>query len=152
MGNAIALATLLKITIPDSAGVVLRYQNYQPTSFNWEGESYEPLGFEVQSYPQYDLSIGSEDLRIAIRNTAIIRNLLRQYNDLKRSIVVLTHVQPGLSVPPIGYRTIVSFASYENGLILFTLRSPTSALQGRLVLKFLEAVDFPELPYYRPQL
>ena len=146
----ISLATLLKLVAP--GGLILRYQNFQPTPIIFNSENYEFAGFEVQNYPDVDLSLGTEDIKIAIRNTQFLKSLLRQYNDFKKSIVLLQLIQPGTSVPPIGFKLINSFTSYEDSSILFTLRNPTSALTGRVCTRYISTADFPELPYYRPQL
>jgi hypothetical protein len=152
----ISLATLLKIVVPTPGNpsviaTTLRYQNYQSADYAFNSELYSYAGFQVQSYADADLSLGGGDCQIAIQNSQIVRGLLEQYNDLKRSIATLYHVQPSTTKPAIMQRLIISHATPEGGLVLFSARSPTSALQGPLATRYLTARDFQELPRYRMQ-
>jgi hypothetical protein len=152
----ISLATLLKIIVPTPGNpsvvaTTLRYQNYQIADYAFNSELYSYAGFQVQTYADADLSLGGGDCQIAIQNSQIIRGLLEQYNDLKMSIVSLFFVQPSTTKPAIMQRLIVSYATTEGGLVLFTAKSPTSALQGPLATRYLSAKDFKELPRYRMQ-
>jgi hypothetical protein len=147
------LAILLKISIPNSGGLQLRYQNYNPTAqFSFNSELYDWLGFEIQTYTKSDLSIGSDDTQIAMRNTSALRAQLKLYDDFRRSVVDVHHVRVGATAPTISYKLIVSHCAYDGGLVMFTLRSPTSALVGPLVSRYFSSSDFPELPFYKPQL
>jgi hypothetical protein len=148
---AISLATLLQIVIPGSSEI-LRYQNYQLEPLVFDEGLYSFAAFEIKSYPQTDLSMGSEDTVVAIRNSQLLRAILRTYNNLRGAIVTVVHIQPGLDVPPIGYRLSISTTTTEGGAVIFVLKSPTNALTGALAGKYISAADFPELPYYLPQL
>lgn len=148
---SISLAILLKISIP-GVGTPLRYQNYQSAQLSFNSELYDWLGFEVQAYPNGDLSLGSDETQIAMRNTSALRDLLLQYDDFRRAVVDVFHVRVGTTVPTIAYKLIVSHCARDAGLVLFTLKSPTSALTGALVSKYFTSADFPELPFYKPQL
>lgn len=145
-----SLAILLKVKIPGVA-IPLYYQGYQSTPYFFDGDQYEPLGFEVQNYPNADLQLGADSVTIVIGNSEVIRSLLRQHNDLKRAVVTIYHVQPGTDVPPIGYKLMVSHATIDGAAILFSLSPPTSALLGSTNTKYLSARDFPEVPRYKPQ-
>lgn len=149
--SAITLATLLKVLVPKLATPLL-YQSYQLEPYVFASESYQHAGFEIQTYSTDDLSLGTSDVKIAIRNNQVLRSLMRQYDDLKKSIAYVYHVQPGTNVPPIGCKLRISMATTEDAMVLFTLKSPTNALVGRLSTKYIEAADFPELPYYKPAL
>jgi hypothetical protein len=148
--SAITLAILLKISIP-GVPTPLRYQNYQSAQLSFNSELYDWLGFEIQTYPNSDLSLGSGDVQIAMRNTSVLRDLLLQYDDFRRAAVDIYHFRIGTTIPTISYKLIVSHCSRDGGLVLFTLKSPTSALTGPLVSKFFTSNDF-ELPFYKPQL
>lgn len=146
---SITLATLLQIRIPGVA-TPLFYQNYQQANYVYNGDIYSFIGFHIQTYPTIDLAAGQGDTVILIRNTQVIRALLLQYNDLKRSIVTIIHTQPGTTVPAIAQRLVLSFVSTEGGTVGFVLRPMTSALSGALSTAYLTAQVFPAIPYYKP--
>ena len=147
----ISLATLLNITIPDT-GEVLRYQNYQTEVFAFSDQLYSYAGFEIKTYPQSDLSMGSEDMVIAVRNTQLIRAILRAHNNLRGAVVLAHYVQPGTDVPCQSWLTEVSTTTIEGSAVIFALKGPTNALSGALASKTISAADFPQLPHYLPQL
>lgn len=119
----------------------------------WRHELYGYAAFSIQNYPNTDLSLSSDDIKLVLRNSQLVRSIMLQYNELQRSVVLIHHVKPEkLDVPPISYKAIISHASTNNSLIEFTMRSPTNALTAPLVTNYIEAIDFPELPVYRPQL
>lgn len=144
-----SLATLIEVFIP--GGATLRFQNYQSEDYSFGGSSYTWAGFSVTSYSTNDLSLSATDTTIAIRNTSTIQNLLRQHNQLKRSPVNVYLVDPATGVAQ-KFALIISFATIQQGQIIFTLRSPTAALQGDLVTAKLDAQVFPRVPYYKPVL
>lgn len=143
------LYTLLEITAPN--GLALRHQNFQTADYSFGSQLFTFLGFGVTSYSTNDLNLSATDTTIAIRNTSTVQNLLRQYNQLKRSTVVIYLLDPATSVAQ-AYRLVVSFSTIEQGQVVFTLRSPTAALQGDLVTAKLDAQKFPRIPYYRTVL
>lgn len=148
---SITLATLLQIKIPGVA-TPLYYQNYQSTNYSYNGDTYIPVGYQLQSYGSTDLSATSGDTIILMRNNDVLRSLLRQYNDLKRSVVTIIHTQPGTAVPAIARRLVVSCANTEGSAVAFILRPMTSALSGALSTAYLTAQSFPSLPYYKPAI
>jgi hypothetical protein len=151
--SAITLITLIRVKVPNLATPLLYHSDVESgTPVVLYGETYTPASFEVQSYSQSDLSLGSSDIKIAIANTSLLRSLMRQHNDLKKSIVYIFNIQPGTDVPPHGDYAQISTATTEDSMVLFTLRNPTNALVGRLSTKYIEATMFPELPYYKPTL
>jgi hypothetical protein len=87
-----------------------------------------------------------------MQNSSQLASILRANNDLKRAVVTAYFVQLETSVPPKAIKRIVSHATREGGLIMFTLRSATDALKGAVLTKYIDAQAFPELPYYRPRL
>lgn len=143
-----SIATLIDINIP---GQVLRYQNYQTADYTFGGLLYSWAGFGVMTYSTNDLALSATDTVIALRNTSTIQNLLRQNNNFKRAPVTIYLVDPATGVTQ-AYRLVVSFATIEQGQVLFTLRSPTAALQGDLVTAKLDAQMFPAIPFYKPVL
>jgi hypothetical protein len=152
----ISLATLLEITIfsptnPSIVATILRYQNYQAADYSFNSQLYSYAGFQIKSYSDNDLDFGGGDSQVAISNTQFVRSLLRQYNDLKRSIASIYNVQPSTTVPPVAKTIVISYATTEGGLVLFTGKSATDALRGALVTRNLSARLFPELPRYRVQ-
>lgn len=143
-----SLATLISVELP---GSTLRYQNYQTSDYTFNGQLYSWLGFSVTSYSTNDLNLSATDTVIAIRNTSTIQNLLRQNNGFKRAAVIIYLVDP-ISLVATAFRLVVSHSTIEQGQVLFTLRSPTAALQGDLVTAKLDAQMFPAIPFYKPVL
>lgn len=150
----IDLATFLKLTIPTtSVPEILRYQNYSPAPMVFQGQTWEPAGFEIRDLPEGDLALATDDVKIAIANTPVARDLIRQYNGLKKTAVDCLFVQPSAaSVPPFSLKSLILNHAVEGAAILFTLKSPTSALAGKVSTKFISSADFPFLPYFKPQL
>jgi hypothetical protein len=148
---SISLATLLAITIP-ATGEVLRYQSYQLEAILFGDELYSYAAFEIKSYPKSDLSMGSEDAVIAIRNTQLARAMLRAYDNLRGAIVRIVHLQVGLAVPPIAWIMAVASTTTEGSAVIFSLKPQSNALSGALAGHYLSSRDFPSHPYYLPQL
>lgn len=150
--SSTSLAILLKV-VPRGSNVPLLYQNYRisaPIVFG--GNPYLHAGFEIRSYPKVDLSLSSDDTSIVMALTSQLSSILRTNNDLKRAVVTAYFIQPGETVPPKAIKRVVSHATREGGLIMFTLRSATDALKGAVLTKYIDAQTFPELPHYKPRL
>lgn len=130
-----------------------RYQNYRytaPIVFNGQLYNYAPFG--VRSVPLVDLSLSSGDITVEMQNSPALDTLLRQVDDFRRATAIIRYVDPGGIHPPVGCRTSVSHATREGGFVVFSMRSPTNALQGSFTSKYFTSADFPELLVYKPRL
>lgn len=148
---AITLQCLLQIE-PYGTNEVYRYQNYQLEDLFFESQSFEYGNFQFQAYPQQQLELADDSAEIWVRNTELIRTMLRQYDGLRRAHIRAIHIQPDTGLPPWEWNLQVFDTVPERGYVRFNLRSPTSALVGPLVSRYFNSAEFPELPLYRVQL
>lgn len=149
--SARSLAVLLDI-YPKGVATPLRYQNYRYTApIVYNGSLYDYAAFAVKNAPLVDLSLSSGDTTISMRNSAALDSILRANNDLQKATVIMRFIDPAGIHAPTGCRTSVSHITREGGLVVFTMRSPTNALQGSFTSKYFTSADFPELPVYKPR-
>lgn len=147
-----SLAVLLEI-YPRGVATPYRYQNYRYTApIVYEGELFTYLAFGVRNAPLVDLSLSSGDTTIEMQNSAALDTILRSQNDLQRAVVLMRFIDPTSVHAPSGARLSVSHITREGGYVIFTMRSPTNALQGSFTSKYFGSADFPELPVYKPRL
>ena len=128
---------------------VNRYQNYQLEDLQHDGEIFVFLGFQVEGYPQSSLELAGQQATVWLRDTGPIGSLVRQYDGLRRSVVTLIHLLDSAS--PIVWRLQVSSSSPQRGYFVFNLNTPTSALQGQLVTRYINSQDHPELLFVNPR-
>ena len=141
------LQSLLRLEVADNGGTFY-FQNYQHDPLNYDGQNYLFLGFQVESYPSSSLEIEGQQATIWINNAGVIPGLIRQYDALRRSIVTLTHL---IDTLPVVWTLQVYSTTFRPGYTVFELNTPTSALQGPLVSRYLNSVEHPELLYVQPQ-
>lgn len=150
--SARSLAVLLDI-YPYNTSLWFRYQNYRATTpIVYSSELYEYVPFGVRNMPLIDLSLSSGDTTVEMRNSPALDTILRQYSDFQRATAIIRYIDPAGIHAPVGCRTSVSHATREGGMVVFTMRSPTNALQGSFTSKYFTSADFPELLVYKPRL
>lgn len=130
-----------------------RYQNYRYTTpIVFGGKLYNYAPFGVRSSPLVDLSLSGGDITIEMQNTTALDTTLQTLKDFQRATAIVRYIDPAGIHAPVGLRTSVSHATREGGFVIFTMRSPTNALQGSFTSKYFTSADFPELLVYKPRL
>lgn len=147
--SALVLQCLLKIEIPTVTDPLL-IQNYQSDPLNYEGDSYEFASFQFQAYPRASLELQSSDGVIWVAYSAALKQLVDQYDGLKRAVVTATHIRLDSSRPPYVLLSQVFSSGPERGYYAFNLSNPSSALDGKIINRYFSRREFPELVFYRP--
>ena len=138
------LIRLLEVEL--ASGTFLRYQNYQLEPYVYRGNSYEFLGFSVDSDPQATIDLDNAPASITIANDPLVRNTVEANDGLRRAVVTMTSVYLESSRPPIIWRTQVLKPSYGGAAISFQLASPVNAVVGSYPQAFFVGDQWRELP------
>jgi hypothetical protein len=130
----------------------LRYQSYQLADYAWDGFNWAYAPFDVKAQPEQSLELVAENAQIWIRNSTIVRSLIRQYDGLRRSIATIFFVDPAGIIPTTKILAQVASSSPQGGYYLFNLATPTDARSGAAVNRFFNKQVFPEIPAKRATL
>jgi hypothetical protein len=136
---------LLCLKIPGVAEP-LRYQSYQLADYAWDGFNWAYAPFDVKAQPEQSLELVAENAQIWIRNSTIVRSLIRQYDGLRRSVASIYFVDPAGIIPTGLLRLQVASSSPIGGYYVFNLATPTDARSGAAVNRFFNKQIFPEIP------
>lgn len=138
------LLRLLEVELAN--GTFLRYQNYQLDPYVYRGDSYEFLGFSVDSDPQATIDLDNAPASITIANDPLVRDVVEANNGLRRAVVTMTSLFLDSSRPPIIWRTQILKPSYAGAAITFQLASPINAVVGSFPQAFFVGDQWRELP------
>jgi hypothetical protein len=139
------LIRLLEVELP--SGSFLRYQNYQLEPYVYRSESYEFLGFSIDSDPQKTIDLDNAPSSITIANDPAVRNVVEANDGLRRAVVTITSLF--LDNPnsiPVVTRTQVLKANYSGAAIGFQMESPVNAVVGRFPQVHFVGDQWRELP------
>jgi hypothetical protein len=142
---------LLELKIPGVA-TPLRYQSYQLANYAWGGFSWSYAPFEIKSQPEQSLELIAENASISIRNSEVIRSMVRQHDGLRRSIAHIRIIDPVGMAPTLVLLLQVASSSPVGGYYVFNLGTPTNAIAGAAVNRYFGKAVFPEIPYKKAVL
>jgi len=148
-------ALLIVITIPEQG--VLRFQNYQPEDYFYQGEPYSFIEFDGGGIAGNSLGLGSAGRSVRIVNTdakidAIrpVRDWLNQYNGWRDAEVEIIEIWPDdLSAQPRQERHRI-FKSDIGKDVGITLKDPANAINANAPSQYLTPRIAPELPNVAP--
>jgi hypothetical protein len=152
MSKSRTLQCFLDLKLPDNTRQY--YQNYQVAPLTYRGISHPFLNFEFTTYPEGALELGNDDAKIIIVATDALRASVRLLDGLRKTIVRADHlILEYPSIPPYIVRAVISHTNFaDGGVIDFSLRTPTSAIEGANTTKFFNSGETPIVPSYRPVL
>jgi len=137
---------LLEIQIPGIAEII-RLQRHQANDYFFDGKAYEYFPFSIDSALQKSMELDNESVEITIINAGPVKEFLRQYNGLRKSVVTIyTLFADRPDAPPTAERLQVASTNPKGGVVTFSLKSPINAIGGSIPAKYFTQQDFPELP------
>lgn len=125
--SATRLAIAVKVIL--ASGIVLQYQNFDPTSpYTFENETYEysPISY---SGSQRTLELDNQSAVISLPSIPPITNFVWDNNGLRKAVVIVTQFFPdNPNATPIRDVLVVKSSKFQNAEIEIQLQSPFSAV------------------------
>jgi hypothetical protein len=136
-----ARVTLVKILHPDLPGGVFRLQSFQTGDYSWQGEVYRYQSFDLEGGGAVfrGCDVGSSGLRLIIPLSNLRDNpklALTEFivgRALLGAVCQIVQIFPGSQLLPELARIPMDAAIVKDGLIIWDLRSPSTAT-GRSIL------------------